>query len=63
MLPLFSVEHFLTLKLPEVINMWLLPIVSSIIQQTGSEKTQTYQAQDIILIEHQILVTNLQQDV
>ena len=56
-------EHFLSLKLPEVINMQLLPILSSIIQQTGSEKTQTYQVQDIILIKHQILVTNLQQNV
>ena len=31
-----------------------------IIQQTGSENTRTYQVQDIILNEQQILVTNLQ---
>ena len=34
-----------------------------IIQQTGSENTQTYQVQDIILIERQILITGLQGDV
>ena len=28
--------------------------------QTGSEITQTYQVQDIALIEYQILATNLQ---
>ena len=40
--------------------MQCLPIVYPyIIQQTGSEITQIYQVQDIILIEHQILVTNL----
>ena len=44
--------------------MLLLPIVySHIIQQTGNEITQIYQVQDIILIEHQILVTNLQGNV
>ena len=32
-------------------------------QQTGSEITQTYQVLDIILIEHQILITNLQGNV
>ena len=31
-----------------------------IIQQTGNENTQTHQVQDITLIEHQILVANLQ---
>ena len=34
-----------------------------IITQTGSENTQTYQVHNIILIEHQILITNLQGDV
>ena len=34
-----------------------------IIQQTGSENTQTYQVQDIILNEQQILVTSLQGNV
>ena len=34
-----------------------------IIQQTGSENTQTYQVQHIILNEQQILVTNLQGNV
>ena len=29
-------------------------------RQTGSEITQTNRAQDIIMIEHQILVTDLQ---
>ena len=44
--------------------MRLLPIVYPyIIQQTGSEITQIYQVQDIILIEHQILVTNFQGNV
>ena len=44
--------------------MQCLPIVYPyIIQQTGSEITEIYQVQDIILIEHQILVTNLQGNV
>ena len=34
-----------------------------IIQQTGSENTQTYQVQDIILMKHQFLITNLQGNV
>ena len=34
-----------------------------IIQQTGSENTQSYQVQDIILNEQQILVTDLQGNV
>ena len=34
-------------------------MVPYIIQQTGGEITQIYQVQDIILIEQQILVTNL----
>ena len=34
-----------------------------IIQQTGNENTRTYQVQDIILNEQQILVTNLQGNV
>lgn len=32
-------------------------------QQTGDEKTQTYQVKDIILIEKQILIINLQENV
>lgn len=44
--------------------MQLLPKVSIyIIQQTGDGNTPTYQVQDIILIQHQILVTNLQGNV
>ena len=31
-------------------------------QQTGDENTQTYQVKDIILIEKQILITNLQEN-
>ena len=31
-------------------------------QQTGDEKTQTYQVKDIILIEKEILITNLQEN-
>ena len=56
-------EPFLTLKLPEVINMYLLPILSIHYPANKCENTQTYQVQDIILIKHQILVTNLQQNV
>ena len=36
---------------------------SRIIQQIGSENTWTHQIQDITLIEHQILITNLQGNV
>ena len=32
-------------------------------QQTGDENIQTYQDKDIILIEKQILITNLQENV
>ena len=32
-------------------------------QQTGDENIQTYQVKDIILIEKQILITNLQENV
>ena len=38
-------------------------LYANIIHQTASENTQTYQVQDIILIEHQILITNLQGNV
>ena len=34
-----------------------------VIQQIGNENTQTYQVEVIILIQHQILVTNLQGNV
>ena len=40
----------LTLKLPKVIDMNLLPITPYIIQQTGDEDTQTYQVKAAILI-------------
>ena len=29
-------------------------------QQTGNENTQTYQVDIVVLIKHQILITNLQ---
>ena len=51
----------LTLLLPEVTNMQLLPIISRhylAIQQTGNENTQTYPVKVVILIKHQILVKN-----
>ena len=32
-------------------------------EETGCENTQTYQEQDITLIKHQILITNLQGNV
>ena len=41
----------------QVINMKLLPKIS-IHWQTGNENTQTNQAEDVILIHHQILITN-----
>ena len=56
-------EPFLSLKFPEVINMYLLPILSIHYPANKCENNQTYHVQDIILIKHQILVTNLQQNV
>ena len=50
----------LTLQLPEVINMYLLPKYPEIIQQAGNENIQTYQVEVIISILLQILITNLQ---
>ena len=38
-------------------------VYNYVIQWKGSEITQTYQVQDIILIEHQILITSLQGNV
>ena len=52
----------LTLQLPEVINMELLPKCPYIIQQTGITNTQNNLA-DVILIQHQILITNKQGNV
>ena len=44
--------------------MKLLPIICPyIIQQTGNENIQTYQLEVVILIQHQIHVTALQQNV
>ena len=47
---------------PEVINMELLPKCPYIIQQTGITNTQNNLA-DVILIQHQILITNKQGNV
>ena len=52
----------LTLQLPEVINMELLQKCPYIIQQTGITNTQNNLA-DVILIQHQILITNKQGNV
>ena len=52
----------LTLQLPEVINMELLLKCPYIIQQTGITNTQNNLA-DVILIQHQILITNKQGNV
>ena len=46
----YAILNSLTLWLPEVINMKLLPIISIQIQQTGNENVQTYQVKAAILI-------------
>ena len=46
----YAILNSLTLKLPEVINMKLLSIISIQIQQTGNENVQTYQVKAAILI-------------
>ena len=38
-------------------------MIQYIIQQTGNENTQTYQVDAVILIQYQILITNLQGNV
>ena len=55
----------LTLELPEVIYLQLLPsiLLFYIIQHTGDENTQTYRIEVFILIQNQILVSNLQRNV
>ena len=59
---LWQIQEILTLWFPEVINMKFLPIIYGIIQQTGDENIQTYQGEVAILIQHQILITNLQKN-
>ena len=44
------IVNTLTLKLPKVINMKLLPIIPYIIQQTGNENIQAYQVKAVIFI-------------
>ena len=59
---LWQIQEILTLWFPEVINMKFLPIIYGIIQQTADENIQTYQGEVAILIQHQILITNLQKN-
>ena len=55
--------RLLTFEFPEVIKTQLFPMIQYIIQQTGNEKTQTYQLDAVILIQYQILIANLQGNV
>ena len=47
----------------DVIYMKLLPITSIHYQQTGNENIQSHQVEAAILIQHQVLITNLQGNV
>ena len=43
--------------------MKLLSILPYIIQQTGNENIRTYHVEAAILIQHQVLITNFQENV
>ena len=57
------IDNELTLKLPEVINIQIFPMISVHYLVRGNKNTQTHHAEVLNLIKHQIVVTNLQGNV